>query len=99
MAEPTEDIPYEVDDFATPDKETPKGADVDQPNKSVLVELSKELKRDIADNSSFEVINLPANATPEQKIAAFDDMAIHKGLALHLKKYKVMIDNKIKELT
>lgn len=98
MTEPTEDIPYEVDEFATPDKETPKGADVDQPNKSVLVEISKEMKRDIAVNKSFDVINLPANATPEQKIAAFDDMAIHKGLALHLAKYKVMIDNKIKEL-
>lgn len=98
MAEPTEDIPYEVDDFTTPENETPKGADADQPNKSVLVELSNELKRDIALNKSFDVINLPANATPEQKIAAFDDMAIHKGLALHLQKYKVMIDNKIKEL-
>ncbi len=98
MAEPTEDIPYEVDDFATPDTETPKGADVDQPNKSVLKELSKELAQDIKANKSFDVINLPANATPEQKIAAFDDMAIHKGLALHLEKYKVMIDNKLKEL-
>lgn len=97
MAEPTEDIPYEVDDFATPDEE-PRGADPDQPHKSVLVEISKELARDIASNNSFDVINLPANATPEQKIAAFDDMAIHKGLTLHLKKYKVMIDNKIKEL-
>lgn len=99
MAEPTEDIPYEVDEFATPDKETPKGADVDQPNKSVLVELSKELKHDIAENNSFSVINLPANATPEQKIGAFDEMAIHKGLALYLTKYKLMIDNKLKELS
>lgn len=98
MVEPTEDIPYEVDEFTTPDKETPKGGDVDQPNKSVLIELSKELKRDIITNKSFDVINLPANATPEQKIAAFDDMAIHKGLALHLQKYKLLIDNKIKEL-
>lgn len=98
MVEPTEDIPYEVDEFTTPDKEAPKGGDVDQPNKSMLVELSKELEEDIATNKSFDVINLPANATPEQKIAAFDDMAIHKGLALHLQKYKLLIDNKIKEL-
>lgn len=92
------DIPYEVDDFATADQETPKGADVDQPNKSVLVELSKELKRDIAINKSFDSIHLPANAKPEEKIAAFDEMAIHKGLALHLQKYKLMIDNKLKDL-
>lgn len=96
--EPTEDIPYEVESFATPDRETPKGADVDQPNKSVLQELSEELAHDIENNNSFNVITLPVNATPEQKIGAFDDMAIHKGLALHLEKYKLMVDNKIKEL-
>lgn len=99
MAEPTEDIDYtSVDGFALADDDTPKGADVDQPNKSVLITLSKELQRDIATNNTFDVINTPANATPEQKVAAFDDIAIHKGLALHLKKYKVMIDNKVKEL-
>lgn len=97
---PTEDIDYtgEVDDFAVADPETPKGADPDQPNKSVLKEVSEELARDIATNNSFDVIHVPANAKPEDKIAAFDDIAIHKGLALHLEKYKVMIDNKLKEL-
>lgn len=94
----TEDIPYEVSDFATPDKEPSKTADPDQPNKSVLIEISKELAKDIADHNSFDVIHLPANAKPEEKIAAFDEIAIHKGLALHLKKYKSMIDDKIKEL-
>lgn len=98
MADPTEDIDYTVSDFATPDPEPTKSSDPDQPNKSVLIELSKELKKDIAENNSFTVIHLPVNATPEQKIAAFDEMAIHKGLALHLQKYKLMIDNKIKEL-
>lgn len=93
----TEDIPYEVSDFATPEPEK-KTDDIDQPNKSVLVELVEELEKDIAANKSFDVINLPANATPEQKVAAFDDMAIHKGLALHLQKYKLMIEGKIKEL-
>lgn len=92
-----EDIPYQVDDFATEDT-TPKGADPDQPNKSVLVQISKEMARDIAEQNSFDSIHLPANATPEQKIAAFDEMAIHKGLVVHLNKYKTMIDNKLKEL-
>lgn len=97
--EPTEDVPYGVDEFATPDKEPTKAADIDQPRISVLKKLSKELEVDIAANNSFDVINLPMNAKPEDKIAAFDEMAIHKGLALHLQKYKIMIDSKLKELT
>lgn len=95
MAE-NEDIPYNVSEFATPEDE--KQPDEDQPNKSVLLEVQKELERDIAINNTFDVISLPANATPKQKIAAFDQMAIHKGLALYLDKYKTMIDNKVKEL-
>lgn len=97
MAGQNEDIPYEVSDFATPEKEDKK-VDVDQPNKSVLIEVIEELENDIATSNSFDVIEFPANAKPEDKIAAFDQMAIHKGLALHLTKYKTMIDNKIKEL-
>lgn len=98
---PNEDIPYEVDDFATPDEdasEKDKRPDPDQAHKSILKEVSKELAKDIAENNSFDSLHLPANAKPEDKIAAFDEMAIHKGLALHLKKYKIMIDEKIKEL-
>lgn len=97
MAE-TEDIPYNVDEFATPEKEQPKGADVDQPIKSILKEVSEEIANDIATQNSFSSIELPVNAKPEDKIAAYDQIAIHKGLALHLNKYKVMIDNKLKEL-
>lgn len=92
-----EDVEYTVSDHAI-EETTPKGADPDQPNKSVLLQISREMAKDIAEQSSFNSIHLPANATPEQKIAAFDEMAIHKGLAAHLEKYKVMIDNKLKEL-
>lgn len=95
MAE--EDIDYTVSDFATPEKES-RVPDPDQEKKSVLIEILEELEKDIATNTSFDSITLPANATPAQKIAAFDDMAIHKGLALHLKKYQLMISNKLKEL-
>lgn len=93
----TEDIPYNVSEHATPDDER-QSFDVDRPNKSILVQLSKEIGRDIEIQKSFDSIHLPQNATPEQKIAVFDEMAIHKGLAVHLEKYKLMIDNKIKEL-
>lgn len=96
MAGQTEDIPYNISDFATPEDE--KRADEDQPNKSVLLEVSKEIANDIKKFSSLEGVGLPANATPEDKIAAFDQMAINKGLALHLEKYKLMIDSKIREL-
>lgn len=94
----TEDIPYNVSEFATPDETDKPVDDIDQVNKSVLVEVVNEIAKDIDENNSFSVINTPANATPEQKIAAFDDMAIHKGLALYLQKYKSMIEDKIKEL-
>ena len=96
--EPTEDIPYEVDEFTTPEKED-TGPDPDHGKESVLVEVSRELAADIAANNTFDVIDLPARATPEEKIAAFDQIAIHKGLVLHLKKYQAMIDNKLKELS
>jgi len=92
-----EDIPYEVSEHATPDPED-KTDDVDQPNRSVLEELSEVIAKDIADHNSFDVVNLPANATPEQKIAVFDEIAIHKGLAMNLRKYKSIVDEKVKEL-
>lgn len=97
MAEPTEDIPYIVSDFATA-KEEDRTPDPDQEKKSILTELSEELAHDIAQHNSFEVLQIPASATAEQKIATFDEIAIHKGLALYLKKYKLMVDNKLKEL-
>lgn len=95
MAE-TEDVPYSVSEFATPEDE--KQPDEDQPNKSVLVEMQKYLREAIAEHNTFDVVNLPDNATKEEKVAAFDMMAIHKGLVMHLRTVKTMIDNKIKEL-
>lgn len=94
----TEDITGDVDPFAIED-EPSRLPDPDLERKSILVEISIELADDIAFNNSFEAVQLPANATPKQKVAAFDQIAIHKGLALHLTKYKIMIDNKIKELS
>lgn len=96
MVEPTEDIPYTVSDFATPDEE--QVVDVDRPHKSVLVKISESMAADIARHKSFDILQLPSNATPEQKAAVFDEIAIHKGLAMYLEKYKADIDKKIKEL-
>lgn len=94
----TEDVDYStVDEFATPDDDN-KSVDPDQPNKSILIQLSKDIARDIKAHSGFDILNLPINATPEQKIAVFNEIAIHKGVAMNLKKYQSMINNKIKEL-
>lgn len=95
--EPTEDITGDVDSFAIPEDE-PRTPDPDKRRKSILVKVSKELQRDIDTHNSFESLQLPANAKPEEKIALYDEIAIHKGLALHLKKYKSLIDGKLKEL-
>lgn len=97
MTRQNEDIEYtSVDDFAI--AEDNHTFDVDQPNKKVLEEVSEELAKDIKEHSDVKSIYLEQNATPEQKIAAYDQIAIHKGLVLYLEKYKTMIDNKIREL-
>jgi hypothetical protein len=95
--EPTEDITGDVDSFAIPEEE-PRTPDPDKRRKSILVQVSKELQHDIDTHNSFDSLQLPANATPEQKVALYDEIAIHKGLALHLKKYKSLIDGKLKEI-
>jgi hypothetical protein len=91
MAE-TEDIPYNVSEFATPEDE--KKTDDDQPNKSVLLEVKKYLKEAIAEHNSFDVIDLTeaAKMTPTQQIA------VHKQVAHHLRHVKTVVDNKLKEL-
>ena len=93
MAE-TEDIPYEVDDFATPDEEAPKGADVDQPNKSVLKSIQKYLVDAIAEHNSLDVVE-PGG---ENTMTTQQQVQMHKQIVAHLRSIKVQIDNKIKEL-
>jgi hypothetical protein len=51
MAE-NEDIPYNVSDFATPEDE--KQPDDDQPNKSILIEVSTYLEEAIAEHNTLE---------------------------------------------
>jgi predicted phage-related endonuclease len=89
----TEDIPYEVSDFATSEDDN-KAADPDQPNKSILKDIQKYLKEAIAEHSSVDMIDLTEKAkmTPTQQIA------VHKLVKNHLENIKSSIDNKIKEL-
>lgn len=93
MAEPTEDIPYEVSDFATPDPEV-KADDPDQPNKSVLKEIQKYLREAIAEHDSVDQIDL----TEQAKMNPTQQIAVHKLVKNHLQNIKSTIDNKVKEL-
>lgn len=91
----TEDIPYEVSDHATPDPETPKGADPDQANKSILKDIQKYLKEAIAEHDSVDQIDL----TEQAKMTPTQQIAVHKLVKNHLQNIKVEIDNKMKELS
>ena len=92
MAE-TEDIPYNVSDFATPEPDKPVEDD-DQPNKSVLLEVQKYLDEAIVEHNSLDVIDLleTAKLNPGQQIA------VAKQVVNHLRNVKADIDKKIKEL-
>lgn len=96
MAE-NEDIDYRVNDFAVAEPERAVTTDDDSAN-NTLIRLRKDIEADIREHNSFDVLNLPANATDEQKIAVFNEIAIHKGLALKLQAYKETITNAIKEI-
>lgn len=87
------DVPYNVSEFATPDK-TEEQADDDQPNKSVLLEVQKYLAEAIDEHNSLDTIDLTeaAKLTPGQQIA------VNKLVVAHLRTVKSTVDNKIKEL-
>lgn len=92
MAE-TEDIPYNVSEFATPDK-AEEQADDDQPNKSVLLDVQKYLKEAIVEHNSLDTIDL----TEAAKLNPGQQIAVHKIVVAHLRGVKTMVDDKIKEL-
>lgn len=92
MTEPTEDIPYEVSEFATSDDE--KTVDPDKQNESVLKDIQKYLEEAIEEHNTLDQIDLTeaARMNPTQQIA------VHKLTVSHLRNIKSTIDNKIKEL-
>lgn len=91
MAE-TEDVDYNISDHATYRDEGEQ--DVDQPNKSVLLDVQNYLKEAIAEHNTLDLIDLTesANMNPTQQIA------VHKLVTNHLQNIKSTIDNKVKEL-
>ncbi len=92
MAE-TEDIPYNVSDFATPEKEKVVDDD-DQPNKSVLLEVQTYLKEAIDEHNSLDTIDL----TEQAKLNPGQQIAVSKQVVHHLRSVKTIVDDKLKEL-
>jgi len=88
----TEDIPYNVSEFATPEKEIEQ--DDDQPNKSVLLEVQKYLEEAIAEHNTLDVIDL----TEQAKMNPTQQIAVQKLVVNHLRSVKTIVDNKVKEL-
>lgn len=88
----TEDIPYNVSEFATPEAETQ--VDEDQPNKSVLLEVQTYLEEAIVEHNSLDVIDLTESA----KLNPGQQIAVAKQVVNHLRSVKTIVDNKIKEL-
>lgn len=91
MAE-TEDVPYNISEFATPEPE--QQTDEDQPNKSVLLEVRKYLEESIGEHNSLDAIDLtnPGDMTPTQQVA------VHKLVVSHLRSVRTIVNDKIKEL-
>ena len=92
MAE-QEDIPYEVSEHATPEEEK-KQADPDQSNKSILVQVLKDIQTQIDTHNSLDAVKpeMEKTMTTQQQIT------VHKQVVIHLRSIKTTIDNKIKEL-
>jgi len=95
-----------VDEFAVADAEILDELDGDDAdeletdqvvNSSIIKEIEDYCKTAIAESNSFDVLNLPTNATPEQKVAVFDEMFNYKGIVHHLRQIQTIINNKIKE--
>lgn len=92
-----EDIPYNISDHAIEDVKTDDDDAEISAESKLVKKIRAYLKREIDASNSFDVLNLPGNATPEQKIAAFDEIAIYKGVVMHLRNIEEVINNMVKE--
>ncbi len=87
------DPEYLVPDHAMPDS-TPKGADPDAPNKSILEDIQKYLIDQIKTHNSFDAI-LPE---AEGIMTVQQQVQMHKQVVVHLRNIKSTVDSKLKEL-
>lgn len=94
-----------VDDFAIADEAALDSVEEDidddeleqNVNAQAINEIRQYLKDNIAVHNSFDVLQLPQNAKPEEKIAVFDEMFNHKGIVYHLRQIEQIINTKVKE--
>ena len=92
MAGQTEDVPYNISEFATPEPE--KQQDPDQPNKGILLEVQTYLAEAIDEHNTIDQIDL----TEQAKMNPTQQIAVHKVVVEHLRNIKNIIDDKVKEL-
>lgn len=99
LQDDTDYIPSTVDDDMVPDDDDDSITldDEQAAETKVIKEIRDYCKKAITDHNSFDVLNIPQNATPEQKCAVFDEMFNHKGIVHHLRQIQNIINNKVKE--
>lgn len=96
--EPNEDVNYEVDSFAIEDlPDTSDELEGISPESALVQELRAYLDKALAEHNSFDVLHIPQNATPEDKVAVFDEMFNHKGMVHHIRQLQQIINNRVKE--
>lgn len=94
----TEDIEYNsVDEFAIADEEKEADEEEQTTDTQMIKAVRKYLREEIIKSNTLDVLNLPQNATVSDKIAAYNEAAIHKGLVMHLRNLQQEINNIIKE--
>lgn len=91
-----------VDEFAIDDQEAledePDELDGVQLLSAQAISKVKEYcNTEIKKGNSFDVLEIPQNATDEQKIAVFDEISIHKGVTMHLRNILNIINEIVKE--
>lgn len=93
MANPTEDVPYFIDDFASP-KDEIVSEDPDKDNLSVLVHVQKYLNKAIFLHNTLDSIDMEE----KEKLTPSEQMVANKRIVLHLRNVKSFIDDKVNKL-
>lgn len=94
MAEPTEDVPYQISDHAIADEDTDLSEDQEQlVNDEIIKDIEKYLVEAIAEEDSIDQIDL----TEQAKMTPTQQIAVHKLVKNHLQNIKSIIDDKVKE--
>lgn len=96
---PTEDITGDIDPFAIEDEPTSNfDAEDKLTNDDGKIEkIQAYVEKAIEQHNSFDVLQLPQNATVDDKVAVFNEMFNHKGIVFHLRQIQEIINNEGEE--